>query len=295
MFNLLRRIETQNSVILLYLTPAVLLTLVFFVLPLAFIIYMSFQQWTGVGPVTHVGPENFTHLLNDPIFKRALLNTLSWVFVGIFIHTPLCLLVALVLWRRPFMWKVFRTIFVFPNVISTTAIAFLWYFIFHIDLGLLNNLLSILGLANWRRAWLSDLQTALWGTQLPFIIYIGFGMVLFLTQISTIPSEIFEAARIDGASEWQQDFYITIPLIKRAIALQALFVVGYVLKMFEYPFIMTGGGPANSTMNLSLYIYRKMITANQYGLSMAAGVVTLIVGLVLMSFVFLVLRRFERE
>jgi multiple sugar transport system permease protein/raffinose/stachyose/melibiose transport system permease protein len=280
---------------LLYLAPAVLLTLVFFVLPLAFIIYMSFQQWTGVGPATYVGLENFAYFLNDPIFQTALINTLSWAFVGILIHTPLCLLVALVLARHPFMWKVFRTIFVFPNVISTTAIAFLWYFIFHVDLGLVNNLLSVLGLADWRRAWLSDLQTALAGTQLPFIIYIGFGMVLFLTQISTIPSEIYEAAMIDGASDWQQDIFITIPLIKRAIALQVLFVVGYVLKMFEYPFIMTGGGPANSTMNLSLYIYRKMITANQYGLSMAAGVVTLIVGLILMSLVFFVLRRFERE
>ncbi len=115
----------------------------------------------------------------------------------------------------------------------------------------------------------------------PWVVYVGFGMVLFLTQISTIPREYYEAAQLDGASGLRQDLHITIPLIRRAIALQVLFVVGYALRSFEYPFIMTSGGPADSTMTLSLYIYRQMMTANQYGLSMAAGVVTLVVGIVL--------------
>jgi multiple sugar transport system permease protein/raffinose/stachyose/melibiose transport system permease protein len=119
-------------------------------------------------------------------------------------------------------------------------------------------------------------------------------MVLFMTQISTIPRELFEAARLDGARAWYQDVSITIPLIRRAIALQALFVVGYALRTFEYPFIMTGGGPADKTMTLSLYIYRQMVTANAYGLSMAAGVVTLAVGAALTAIVFGWVRRTER-
>lgn len=278
----------------LYLAPGILLVSGFFVLPLIFVVYMSFHEWAGLGEATFVGLDNFNFLFNERAFRTSLFNTVSWAFVGIFVHTPLCLLVALVLARRPFMWKFFRTIFFLPNVISTTAIALLWYFLFHVDLGLINSSLRTVGLGDVSRAWLFDPQTALPSTQLPFIIYIGFGMVIFLTQISTIPREIYEAAELDGASAWRQDFYITIPLVRRAVALQILFVVGYVLKMFEYPFIMTGGGPANSTMNLSLYIYRQMVTANQYGLSMAAGVITLIMGVAMISIILIVLRRVER-
>lgn len=281
--------------LVLYLAPGVILVIGFFVLPLIFVVYMSFNEWVGIGEATFVGFDNFGFLFGERAFRNAFFNTIGWALVGIFIHTPLALLVALVLARRPFMWKFFRTVFFLPNVISTTAIALLWYFLFHVDLGLINSLLKTVGLGEWSRNWLFDPQSALIATQLPFIIYIGFGMVIFLTQISTIPREIYEAAELDGASAWRQDFYITIPLVRRAIALQVLFVVGYVLKMFEYPFIMTGGGPANTTINLSLYIYRQMVTANQYGISMAAGVITLILGVVMTSVIFIVLRRVERE
>ncbi len=120
-------------------------------------------------------------------------------------------------------------------------------------------------------------------------------MVLFLTQISTIPREILEAAQLDGANVWQQDVHVTVPAIRRAVALWALFLVGYVLRMFEYPFVMTDGGPENRTMNLSLYVYNQMVTANQYGLAMAAGVVTVVLGAALMTSVLLVLRWMERS
>lgn len=279
----------------LYLAPAFLLITVFFVAPLIFVLYMSFHEWAGLGPVTFVGLGNFADLLGDLTFRTAVKNTLLWALVGIFIHTPLCLLVALILAKHPPFWKMFRTVYFFPSVISTTAIAFLWYFVFHVDIGLLNSMLNAAGLGALTHPWLSDPNTALIATQTPFILYIGFGMVLFLTQISAIPREYYEAAKIDGASHWQQDIYISIPLLRRTIAMQVLLVVGYVLKMFEYPFLMTSGGPANSTTNLSLYIYRKMVTANQYGLSMAAGLVTLLLGLVMLSFVFLFLRRYDEE
>ena len=282
-----------KSQIAVYLSPAILLVLAFFVFPLVFILYMSVHRWAGLGPATYIGWDNFTYLFNASGFRTAVVNTVLWVAAGIFIHTPLCLLVALVLARRPFMWRLFRTIFFLPNVISTTAIALLWYFLYHVNLGPINKLLTAIGLGGLTRAWLIDPNTALGATMIPWIIYIGFGMVIFLSQISTIPRELFEAAQLDGATPWKRDWHVTIPLIRRAIALQVLFVVGYCLKMFEYPFIMTNGGPANRTLNLSLYIYRQMITANQYGLSMAAGVVTLLVGAVLLSIITLVLGQVE--
>jgi raffinose/stachyose/melibiose transport system permease protein len=214
-----------KSQLTLYLAPAVVLVLGFFVFPLLFIAYMSFHRWAGLGPAIYIGWDNFIYLFNDAGFRTAVVNTVLWVAAGTFIHTPLCLLVALVLARRPFMWRFFRTIFFLPNVISTTAIALLWYFLYHVNLGPINKILTAFELGSLGRAWLIDPNTALGATMVPWIIYIGFGMVIFLNQMSTIPRELFEAAQLDGATRWQQDWHVTIPLIRRAIALQVLFIV----------------------------------------------------------------------
>jgi raffinose/stachyose/melibiose transport system permease protein len=278
----------------LYLLPAFLLVALFFAIPLGVILGLSTTTWSGIGTPDFVGFGNFQTLFADPAFVTAIRNTVIWVLVGTFIHTPLCILVAVVIARRPRGWKIFRTLLFLPNIISATALALLWYFVFHVSLGLLNGGLTLMGLKDLTRNWLFDPTTALGATLTPWVVYIGFGMVLFLTQISTIPKEYYEAAELDGASTFRQDWSITIPLIRRAIALQLIFVVGYALRSFEYPFIMTGGGPADSSTTLSLYIYRQMITANQYGLAMAAGVVTILIGVVFTAAVFLVLRRTER-
>ncbi|MCU1639218.1 MAG: transporter permease [Microbacteriaceae bacterium] len=280
--------------IFLYLLPAFLLVTVFLAVPVLVVIALSGTDWAGIGIPQWVGAGNFVRLFSDPAFLKSLGNTLLWVLVGVFIHTPLCIIVALIVARKPRGWKIFRTVLFLPNIISATSLALLWYFVFHVSLGLINASLTLVGLESFTRNWLFDPSTALGVTMTPWVVYIGFGMVLFLTQISTIPQEYYEAAQLDGASNLRQDWSITIPLIRRAIALQVLFVVGYALRSFEYPFVMTSGGPADSSSTLSLYIYRQMLTANEYGMAMAAGVVTLIVGIVLTAGVFWVLRKAER-
>ncbi len=147
--------------IALYLVPAVALVTVFLVLPLVVVAILSTTRWVGVGTPEPVGFDNFSHLLTDPAFRRALANTVLWVVVGTVVHTPLCVLVALVVARRPRGWRFFRTAFFVPNVISATALALLWYFVFHVSLGPLNTLLRAAGLDDWARAWLSDPSTAL--------------------------------------------------------------------------------------------------------------------------------------
>jgi len=271
-----RIVKTRQLVV--YLGPSIALALAFIVFPLIFIIVMSFTQWAGLGPARYIGIQNFDYLFHDPSFRAAVVNTLLWGGVGIFVQTPLCLIAALVLSRRPFMWKFIRTLLFVPSVVSTTILALVWYFMFDPEIGLVNGTLTAVGLKSLAHSWLSDPSTAQGAIMVPFVIYIGFGMVLFLTQISTVPKDILEAAQLDGANVWRQDLHITIPSIRRAIALWALFLVGYVLRMFEYPYIMTDGGPINRTMNVSLYIYDQMVTADQYGLAMAAGVVTVLLG-----------------
>jgi multiple sugar transport system permease protein/raffinose/stachyose/melibiose transport system permease protein len=285
--------QATRTQLTLYLAPAVVFAITFFLFPLLFIAYMTFQSWDGIGAIHFVGFQNITFLIHDATFDRAFINTVLWILVGLFIHLPFALLIALVIARRPFGWKAYRSILVLPNVISTTAVALLWYFVFQVDIGLLNYILGLLGLGSLQRPWLFDPNLALWVTQVPFVLYIGFTMMVFLSQISTISHDYYEAARIDGASSWQIDRYVTIPLAMRAVAVNALLITGYCLRMFEYPFIMTSGGPINSSVNLSLDIYRSMVVAHTYGVSMAIGSATVLLGLAVLSVVFFFLRRID--
>lgn len=272
--------------IYLYLVPALLFTVVFFVFPLLFVLYVDLQEWNGIGKMTFVGLDNFRYLFQDSAFATAMKNTVYWILAGIFLHTPLGLLLALILFKKPKGWKWLRLLFFLPNVISTTALAFLWYFVLHVSLGLVNNSLTAVGLKSWTHAWLGDPATAVFASMIPFVLYVGFTMVIFLTQMSTISPDLYEAAEIDGATSRQKDWYITVPLVKGAIAINVIFNTAFCLRMFEYPLLMTNGGPADSSLNMSLYIYREMITANRYGVSMAAGLCTVLIGVVAMLAVF---------
>ena len=178
-----------------------------------------------------------------------------------------------------------RVMYFIPNVISTTAVAFLWYFIYHVDMGLLNGVLEMTGLGFLAHPWLNEPDTALIANIVPFVLYVGLTMIIFMTQLATIPHELYEAAVVDGASRLQVDMKIYLPLMKPAIITNIMLNLAFCLRTFEYPFLMTGGGPANSTMNLSLYIYQEMIEANRYGRSMVAGLATVALGMVIMIFV----------
>ena len=193
--------------------------------------------------------------------------------------------------RRPHGWKFLRVMYFIPNVISTTAVAFMWYFIYHADMGLLNAILRAVGLGSLARSWLGNTQTALICNQIPFMLYVGLTSIIFLTQLSTIPTELYEAAEIDGADGLRKDWYVSLPLLKPALLTNVMLNGAFCLRTFEYPFLMTSGGPSNSTTNLALYIYREMMSANRYGVSMAAGLVTILLGVLLM----LVVTRLQRE
>ena len=268
--------------LVLYLAPAIVFAVVFFIVPIIYIIYVSFFDWNGLGPMTPVGIENYVSVFTDKTFVLALKNTLIWILAAVVIHVPFGLILALILNRKIAGWKFFRVLFFLPNVISITALAFLWYFIYHQDMGFLNWILQAVGLGGLARGWLTNLDTALGATIVPFCLYVGLTCVIFLTQLTTISDDLREAALLDGASGFQMDRYIYIPLLRPAVITNILLNVSFCLKNFEYPFIMTSGGPINSTTTLSLYIYKKMMSANKYGVSMVGSIFTVLLGMALM-------------
>lgn len=266
----------------MYLLPACILIGAFFLFPLCYLIYVSFFEWNGLGKMVYIGWENFREVFTDTKFHMAVKNTIIWMISALVVHVPLGLILALMLNRKPRGWKVFRIMYFIPNVISTTAVAFLWYFIYHVDVGLINNVLNAVGLEKWTHPWLNDPETALIANVVPFALYVGLTMIIFMTQLTTIPQELYEAAVMDGATRMQVDVKIYLPLMKPALSTNIMLNLAFCLRTFEYPFLMTGGGPANATTNLSFYIYKEMTGANRYGRSMVAGLVTVMLGIIVM-------------
>ena len=245
--------------------------------------------------MVYVGWENFKAVFTDPEFAIAVKNTIVWMCAALIVHIPFGLLLALMLNRKPRGWKFFRVMYFIPNVISTTAVAFLWYFIYHVDVGLLNNVLKAVGLGELAHPWLNDPGSALIANMVPFMMYVGLTMIIFMTQLATVPGELYEAAVVDGATGIQVDLKVYLPLMKPAIITNIMLNLAFCLRTFEYPFLMTGGGPAYATTNLSLYIYKEMTGANRYGRSMVAGLATVALGMVVMIFVTLLQRERRRS
>lgn len=263
--------------VILFLIPAVVVFLIYFIYPIGFLAYTSLMKWDSITPMEFVGLDNFRRLLEDSVFHKSLLNTLAWGAAAVFIHIPMAMIVAMILSRKIAGWKFFRTVFFIPNLISTLALAMLWQFIYNGEFGLLNELLQFLGLGSWQHNWLGELHTAFPALIGQWIFYIGFFMIIFMSFISTIDPSLYESAQIDGASVLKQEWHITLPLLKPALSIAVLLSLTDTLKNFEAPFLLTNGGPINQTMVLSLHIYNKMVSY-QYGYANTLAVMLIAIG-----------------
>lgn len=280
----------HKTSILLFLLPAVVIFIIYYVYPVGFLVYTSFMKWDSITPMEYVGWANYRRLAEDGVFHLALRNTLLWGLAGVFLHIPMAMLVAMILSRKIAGWKWFRSIFFMPNLISTLALAMLWQFIYNGEFGLLNEVLRLVGLESWQRNWLGNLDTAFPALIAHWIFYIGYYMVIFMAHISTIDPSLYESSQIDGAGIFQQERHITLPLMKPAVAVAVLLVLTDTLKNFEAPFLLTNGGPANQTMVMSLHIYNRMVSY-QYGYADTLALMLVAIG----AFMVIAVRMLFRE
>ena len=263
-----------------FLSPALVIMLTFFVIPVIYVIVVSLLKWNGISAPTVVWFQNFEKLFHDKVFIRSVRNNIIWALVAGFIQVPLAMLMAIILSRKPKGWKFFRTIYFFPQVISGIALATLWRAIYNADTGLLNGLLRAIGMGDAARDWLGTVETAFPAVLIYWVFYIGYYMVIMMADITTIDTAYYEAATIDGASDFQQAIYITIPLIKKTSLLTCVTLASVLgLRQFEQVYMLTNGGPANKTNTMVLYMYKKMQDAN-YGRASASAVILILVGIV---------------
>ncbi|HSV57093.1 MAG TPA: sugar ABC transporter permease, partial [Magnetospirillaceae bacterium] len=258
-----------------FLIPVSVLFAAFFLYPFAFTLFTSLTRWRGIGSMRFIGPGNFVRLFTDPTFLLAVRNNLIWALASGFIQVPLAALVAIFLARRPRGWKVLRTVYFLPNVISTVALAMVWSALYNPQYGFFNGLLRMAGFE--ARNFLGDPSTALVSVILSSVLYIGYFMIILLAAAMNIPQELYEAAEMDGANAFQQEFLITVPMLRGTLVTSITLAMAYGMRHFEATFLMTGGGPAFSTTTIGIDLFMKM-DALRYSEASAAGVILIVLG-----------------
>jgi raffinose/stachyose/melibiose transport system permease protein len=283
-----RSIFSRPGPIAALVSPAIAVILFAIVAPISLSIYFSLTDWTGFGAVKFIGMENFrTILFRDRIFWRSLLNALLLAAVTLGIQNPVAFFVAALLHKLPARRsRPFRTIYFVPAVLSLVVITKLWVNIFSPTYGVLNKLLTAVGLKVLTTAWLTDVHTALWSV-IFIVIWQGFGWALlfYYSGLMTVPRDLEEAAQIDGASGLKLYGHIIIPYLLPVI--QAVAVIGIIscLKQMEIVYLSTNGAPGDTTQFIANYVYIKAFNYSQYGYGNALSVLFVIiaVGLTLIT------------
>lgn len=264
----------------LFLLPVSILFLAFFVYPFIFTVMTSFTSWRGIGSMKFNGIANYTKLISDPTFRKALVNNIIWAMCQGFIQVPLAAIVAMILVRKPKGWKFMRTVYYLPNVISTVALAMVWVAMYNVT-GPVNAILGkLFGMAP--KNWLGDPSTALGAVIFQTVIYIGYFMIVLLASAMNIPKTLYGAAEIDGASTLQQEYHITLPMLRGSLVTTMTLAMAYGIRHFESTYLMTGGGPAYATTTMGIDLYLKM-DALRYSEASTAGVFLILLGTVVIS------------
>jgi raffinose/stachyose/melibiose transport system permease protein len=264
----------DKLVIFLFLLPAIVLFLLFVIYPIIQSIYYSLFNWKGFGPaVDFVGLENFKNILNDKVFMIALRNGFLIIALSLFAQLPLSMTLAVLVGRNLPGRVIFRTIFFLPYVLSEVIAALMWLFILNPDpdRGFVNAV--IVFFAGESQAWLGNTDLVLLAIFAALTWkYFGYHMLLFMTGLQNIPTEIEEAASIDGANSIHNFFYITLPLLGSTIRTSVYLSVLGSIQQFIMVWIMTRGGPVNASETMATYMYRFGFVRFQLGYGSAVAI-----------------------
>ncbi|MBA3947853.1 MAG: sugar ABC transporter permease [Herpetosiphonaceae bacterium] len=271
------------------LAPALLLLVVFEFYPIFYGLYISLCNWR-LGCNSFVGAANFTRALHDPEMWHSLWITTVYALLSVPLQLGLGLFLAYLLFQKIRYKPFFRTVFFLPYVTSSVASAAVWSYLYSPDRGPLNALLGALGFQP--RNWLGEplgiftliaqslgLTLPSWagGPSLALVsiviyttwVFVGYAITIFLAGLGTIPPELYDAAKVDGASGWVQFRYVTLPLLSPTTFFLLIFTVIGTFKAFNHIYVMTQGGPYNETTTASIFIFRQLFESNRYGYSAA--------------------------
>ena len=269
--------------IALFITPGLLFFLLLICFPIAMSLYYSFTDWNGVSDYTRVGFRNYAEIFTkDSVFWRSMLNSLLVGVLTILIQHPLCIFLSMLIQNAGRFERPMRTILFIPSIISAFVTSQMWVSIFSVQFGLLNRVLEAVGLQSLQQDWLGGAPLAVFS--IIFVVMwqgFGYGFLLYYSGLKGIPREVQESAMIDGATKFKYLLNIALPMITPVIRIA--FVLSFVsgFKQIETVYLMTGGGPANQTQFMSMYLYSKAFREGLYGYGNAISILLVAVSLLI--------------
>ena len=276
--------NTKNKKIWIFLftIPCMILFALVYAVPIITVFYTSLCDYTAFSSPAFQGIKNFITIFSDSDFICSIRNTLLWVVLQSTIHVGVGLAMALVLRRKPKGWKFARTAYMIPNIIPTAATGVMFTLLLNPMFGIVKPIMDFLGIDY---AMVPNLfgnsRYAFWTVTATWILYSGFNTIIFLAEMGAVSKEIYEAAAIDGATPWQADRYITLPLMRNVCGTCVTLASVAMVSQFDIIYMTTKGGPGTSTLNLPSYLYKAATLENNYGKANAVGVVQIIIGITL--------------
>ncbi|MGI6691626.1 MAG: sugar ABC transporter permease [Clostridiales bacterium] len=263
---------------LLFTSPWIIGFLIFTIYPICMSLYYSFCSWHVVRGARFTGFTNFNTLFNDANFYTALYNTMYTVVIGVTITTLVALSASILMNNKKIKGlSFFRVIFFIPTLMPLVINCILWLWILQSDIGLINTLLGYLGIQGPK--WLAS---PVWSKPALILMMIwgcGNAIIIYLAGLQDVPESLYESAELDGANFWQRTIYITIPMISPVLLYNVVNNIIGVLQWFAEPQVMTSGGPNNSTLFYSLYLYQNAFQFNKMGYASAMAWILLLIAM----------------
>lgn len=250
----------------LWLSPALIIYGLFKLYPMVSGVYLSLLNWDGIDDPKFIGLRNFQRMFSDDQIPGVLWHNVQYALGTVIGKVVISLFLAMLLTQSLRGRSAYRTALFMPMVMSFVVISLLWTWMYDVQFGLVNNLLRAIGLGALAQDWLGNPHLALWSEIFVDIWkWYGFHMVIFLAGLQTIPQELYEAARVDGASRLQRFFRITLPLLQPVMLINVTISLAGALNVFDIPFLMTSGGPDGATDVLAVHIYQQAFQLNKLG------------------------------
>lgn len=251
------------------------------ILPLGTSVYYSMCTWKGVGAPKFVLFSNYAALLKDNNFWLVVKNTLVYSLYCTLGQVGIALLISMLLTGKSILLRAFhRAVIFFPVVMAPVVVGFVWKIAYNSDYGFINTLLTAMGMENLIRFWLDDVNIVLTTVSIPVIWqYIGLYMVILLGAITSIPTEVYECAELDGADGIKRSIYITLPMIWDTLKIVIILVASGTMKIYDHIYVLTGGGPGRSSMSMAVYAYQNTFKFGKFGYGSAIAVIILVIAL----------------
>jgi ABC-type sugar transport system permease subunit len=284
----------RKWIILFSIVPLAIYTIIV-IIPLFSSFYYSFTDWNGFRQQPDwIGFQNYTKIFNDELFINAIKNTVIWMAAAVILPVGGGLTLALLLHEGVWGANFYKSLFYLPICLSLAVIGQVWIWIYQPDWGLINTVLRLLHLNNLTLAWLANTKTVLAGVIIAWSWQqIGLAMVIFLAGLTSIPSELTEAAEMDGANYMQSLRHVVVPLLSPATVVVVALSIINSLKSFDVVYMMTKGGPFHTTDTLAMFMYNESFQKYYMGYGSAIAVVLFLIAMVIIVFYFRQVRKLE--